>query len=80
MSRNDEYIADNLLDISYHQNYYKCIGIDLWRQINTSILQEINFVGKLEEDDCTTIIFYCCKAVEKNSKLFFRFINCYRIM
>ena len=63
MSRNDEYIAENLLDFSYHQNYYKCISTNLSRQINTSILQEINFVGKLEEDDCARIIFYCCKAV-----------------
>ena len=30
---------------------YKRIGIDLSRQINTSIPQQISFVGKLEEDD-----------------------------
>ena len=27
------------------------IGIDLSRQANTRILQQIDFVGKLEEDD-----------------------------
>ena len=31
--------------------------IDLSRQIKTSILQQINFVGKLEEDDGTTMLF-----------------------
>ena len=51
MSRNDDYTKGNLLDFSYHQNYYKLIGIDLSRQTNTSIPQQINFVGKLEEDD-----------------------------
>ena len=50
-------ITGNLLDFSYHQNYYKFIGIDLSRQINTSIPQETNFVGKLEEDDGAEMFF-----------------------
>ena len=41
-----EMMTGNLLDFSYHQNYYKFIGIDLSRQKNTSIPQQINFVGK----------------------------------
>ena len=32
--------------ISYHQNYYKVIGIDLSRQSNTNISQQITFTGK----------------------------------
>ena len=40
MSRNNnDYTAGNLLDFSYHQNYYKLIRIDLLKQTNTSILQ-----------------------------------------
>ena len=31
MSRNDDYTTWDLLDFSYHQNYYKPIGIDLSR-------------------------------------------------
>ena len=31
--------------------------IDLLRQKNTSIPQQINFIGKLEEDDGATIFF-----------------------
>ena len=34
---------------------YKLIGIDLSRKTNTSISQEINTVGKLEEDDGVTL-------------------------
>ena len=34
-----------------HQNYYKLIGIDLSKQGNTSITQQINFTGELEEND-----------------------------
>ena len=50
MSRNDHYTTEKLLVFSYHQNYYKRFGIDLSRLINTSIPQQINFTGKLEED------------------------------
>ena len=51
MSRNDNYTTGNLLDFSYHQNCYKLIGIDLSTQRNTNIPQQIDFAGKLEEDD-----------------------------
>ena len=39
----------------YHQNYYEPISIDLSRQANTSIPQQINFTGKVEEDDSATM-------------------------
>ena len=54
MSRNDDYITRNLLDFSYHQNYYTLNGINLSRQTNRSITQKINFVGNLEKDDGAT--------------------------
>ena len=49
----------------YNQNYYKIIGIDLSRQTNTSIPQQINFTGKLEKDDGVTMIF----ITEKQQKI-----------
>ena len=57
MSLSDDYTIGNLSEYLYHQKYYKRVGIDLSRQINTSILQQINFVGKLDEDGGTTIFF-----------------------
>ena len=57
MSRNDDYTTGNLLDYSYHQNFYKLISIDLSRQVNTNIPQQLNFTGKLEKDDDTTMFF-----------------------
>ena len=48
----------------YHQNYYKFIDIDLSRQTNTKIPQQINFAGKLEKDDGATMIF----VAEKQQK------------
>ena len=46
--KNGDYTTGNLIHYLYHQKYYKFIGIDLSRQTNKSILQQINFVGKLE--------------------------------
>ena len=46
-----------LLDYLYHQNYYKLIGIDLSRRANTNILQQINFTGKLEENNGSIMFF-----------------------
>ena len=69
MSRNDDYTTGNLLDYLYHQKYYKLIGIDLSRQTNTSIPQQINFVGKLEEDDGATMF----SIAEKQQKTILNF-------
>ena len=64
MSRNDDYATGDLLDFSYHQSYYKLIGIDLSRQTHTNILQQINFVEKLEEDD-GAVLFLLLKSSKK---------------
>ena len=45
------------------------IGIDLSRQTNMSISQQINFVGKLEEDDGPTMFF----ITEKQQKTILNF-------
>ena len=39
------YTTEYLLDYLYHQKYYKLIDIDLSRQANTSIPQQINLQG-----------------------------------
>ena len=57
MPRNYDYTAGNLLDYSYHQNYYKLIGTDLLRQANTTFPQQIKFVGKLEKYNGTKTFF-----------------------
>ena len=46
-------------DFSYHENYYKLIGIDLSRQTHTNICKQIIFTGNLEKDNCATMFFYC---------------------
>ena len=57
MTGNDDYTTGNVLDFSYNQNYDKLFGIDLLRKTNASIPQQINFVGRLEEDDNSTMFF-----------------------
>ena len=70
MSRNDDCTAEILLDFSYHQNYCKLVGINLSRQKNTNISQQINFLGKLEDDSGTMFFIaekqhqICDKVIE----------------
>ena len=53
ISRNNEYTTGNLLDHDYFKKHYKLIAIDLSKQQvlqeNEDLIQQINFIGKLEE-------------------------------
>ena len=53
ISRNNEYTTGNLLDYDYFKKYYKLIAIDLSKQKvlkeNEDLIQQINFIGRLEE-------------------------------
>ena len=53
VSRNNEYTTGNLLDYDYFKKNYKLIAIDLSKQQvlqeNEDLIQQINFIGKLEE-------------------------------
>ena len=50
MSNNNDYTTRRLLDYLYHQKFYKLIGIDSWRETNTNIPRQMNFLGTSEED------------------------------
>ena len=53
ISRNNKYTTGNLLDYDYFKKHYKLIAIDLSKQQvlqeNEDLIQQINFIGKLEE-------------------------------
>ena len=53
ISINNEYTTGNLLDYDYFKKHYKLIVIDLSKQQvlqeNEDLIQQINFIGKLEE-------------------------------
>ena len=60
ISRNNEYTTRNLLDYDNFKKYYKLITIDLSKQQvlqeNENLIQQINFIGKLEEAANVSII------------------------
>ena len=70
MSKNNDYITGNLLDYEYLSKHYRQIAIDLSKQIeleNHYLKQQINFIGRLEED--ATIFF----IIEKKGETIFLF-------
>ena len=53
ISKNNDYTTGNLLDYEYFSKYYKLIAIDLSKQTqleDPDLKQQINFIGKLEND------------------------------
>ena len=53
ISRSNEYTTGNLLDYDYFKKYYELIAINLSKQQvlqeNEDLIQQINFIGRLEE-------------------------------
>ena len=60
ISRNNEYTTGNLLDYDYFKKHYKLIAIDLSKQQvlqeNEDLIQQINFIGRLENTAVFIII------------------------
>ena len=70
ISKNNDYTTSNLLDYEYFSNHYKLIAIDLSKQIelgNPDLRQQVNFIGKLEEDKAT-MSFIIEKSEETTSE------------
>ena len=66
ISKNNDYTAGNLLDYEYFSKHCNLIAIDLSKHIeleNLDLRQQINFIGKLE-DDKATMIFIIKKSEE----------------
>ena len=65
MSKNNDYTTGNLLDYEYFSKHYKLIATGLSKQIeleNLDLKQQINFIGRLEED--ATMFFITEKKEE----------------
>ena len=72
ISKNNDHKTGNLLDYDYFSNHYKLIVIDLSKQIeleNPDLKQQINFIGKLAENNGATIVF----IIEKSAETTFEF-------
>ena len=67
MSENNDYTISNLLDYDYFSNHYKLLATDLSKQTkleDPDLKQQINFTGKLEEDNEATLLFIIEKSEE----------------
>ena len=73
ISKNNDYTTGNLLDYEYFSKHYKLIAIDLSKQIeleNLDLRQQINFIGKLEDDKATMFFI-----IEKSEETTFEFLQ-----
>ena len=73
ISKNNDYTTGNLLDYEYFSKHDKLIAINLSKQIeleNPDLRQQINFIGK-REDDKATILF----IIEKSEETTFEFLQ-----
>ena len=65
MSDNNNYTTGDLLDFAYFKENYRLIAIDLSKQTKLKDPQQINFIGKLEnQDHGATMFFIMEKSVE----------------
>ena len=65
MSNNNDYTTGNLLDFAYFKENYKLIAVDLSKQTKLKDSQQINFIGKLEnQDNGATMLFIIEKSEE----------------
>ena len=69
MSNNNDYTTGNLLDFAYFKENYKLIAIDLSKQTKLKDSQQINFIGKLDKTNGTTMFF----IIEKSKYSTFNF-------
>ena len=72
MSNNNDYTTGNLLDFAYYKENYKLIAIDLSKQIKLKDPQQINFIGKIEEQNNGVTM---CFIIEKLAETTFEFLQ-----
>ena len=71
MSKNNDYTTSNLLDYEHFKGHYRLIAIDLSKKIeleNSYLKQQINFIGRLGEDNVTMFLI-----IEKKEETTFDF-------
>ena len=65
MSKNNDYTTGNLLDFAYFKENYRLIAIDLSKQTTLKHPQQINFIGKLENQAHGETMFFIIKKPEE---------------
>ena len=67
MSNNNDYTTGNILDFAYFKENYKLIRIDLSKQTKLKDQQQINFIGKLENQDHGVTMFFIIEKSEETT-------------
>ena len=65
MSNNIDYTTGNLLDFAYFKENYKLIAIDLSKQTKLKDPQQVNFIGKFENQTNGATMFSSLKNQKK---------------
>ena len=72
MNNNNDYTTGNLLDFGYFKENYELIATDLSKQTKLKDPQQINFIGKLENQDHGATMFF---MIEKSEETTFNFLQ-----
>ena len=75
MSNNNDYITDNLIDFAYFKENYKLIAIDLSKLTKLKDSQQVNFIGKLENQAHGARGFSSLKNQKKKLLVFHRILQ-----
>ena len=68
----NDYTSSNLLDDAYYKGNYRLIAIDLSKQTEIKDPQQINFIGKIEEQDNGVTMFF---IIERSEETTFEFLQ-----
>ena len=72
MSNNNNCMTGNFLDFAYYKESQKLIAIDLSKQTKIKDPQQINFIGKIEEQNNGVTMFF---IIEKSEETTFEFLQ-----
>ena len=67
MSRNNDYTTGNLLDFAYFKENYRLTAFDLSKQNELKDPQQINFIGKLENQNNGATKFFIIEISEETT-------------
>ena len=65
LGRNNDYTTGNLLNFAYFKENYRLIPIDMSNQTKLKDPQQINFIGKLENQANGAAVFFIIKNEKK---------------
>ena len=72
LTNNNDYTTGNLLDFAYYKENCKLIAIELSKQTKLKDPQQINFIGKIEQQDHGLTMFF---IIERSEETTFEFLQ-----